>query len=64
MIIIPWYSYRTRVVDLNKCHQQIKLPLSFYTCTPITELLSNMSTINNDINILHVFIKVYVLLIR
>ena len=31
-------------VDLNKCLKQVKLPISLYTCTHISELPSNLST--------------------
>ena len=31
-------------VDLNKCLTQIKLPISLHTCAPTSELLSNIST--------------------
>ena len=30
-------------IDLIKCLKQIKLPISFHTCAPIFELLSNMA---------------------
>ena len=31
-------------VDLNKCLKQIKLPISTYSCAPISELPSDKST--------------------
>ena len=32
-------------VDLNKCFKQIKLQFLLFTCAPISELLSNLSTV-------------------
>ena len=32
------------IVDLNKFLKQIKLPISLYTCTPISEVPSNKNT--------------------
>ena len=32
-------------LDLNKCFTQIKLPISFETCVPISEILHNIKTL-------------------
>ena len=31
--------------DLNKCLDQVKLPISLNTCTPMTELPTSISTV-------------------
>ena len=36
-------------LDQNNCLKQIKLPRSFHNCAPISELLSNISTMNFNI---------------
>ena len=61
--MVPWYmvtrnTLRTwkkvkknefvTAVDLNKCLKQIKLPVYLYTCAPILELPSNISTMVLD----------------
>ena len=36
-------------VHLNKCPAQVALPVSLYTCAPITELPSHISNMDKNI---------------
>ena len=46
---------RTKIwtaVDLNKCLYHVKLAISIYTCAPISEIPSNISTMSLTLNFL------------
>ena len=43
-IFANYFRFAT-TVDLNKCFKQIKLQFLLFTCAPISELLSNLSTV-------------------
>ena len=46
-------------IAINKCFEQIELPISFHTCAPISELPYNRSTIVKPLCLLAKFLSAY-----